>query len=63
MVRAIFFKGKRCSDWAECMAHVEVFWQHESYAASVWTGTYVDKPLSHKRHPLEFHDIHGSLYE
>ena len=32
-------------DWGEFMAHVEVFWQDESYAAPVWTGTYQGDPI------------------
>ncbi|MEH6634199.1 MAG: TonB-dependent receptor [Halioglobus sp.] len=30
---------------AEFMAHVEVFWQDESYAAALWTGTYSNEPV------------------
>ena len=33
------------TDWAEFMAHVEVFWQDESYAAAAWTGTYSGEPV------------------
>jgi len=28
------------TDWAEFMAHVEVFWQGETYAAPLWPGSY-----------------------
>ena len=33
------------TDWAEFMAHVEVFWQDESYSAALWTGTYDGDPV------------------
>ena len=33
------------TDWAEFMAHVEVFWQSKSYAAALWTGTYSNDPV------------------
>jgi iron complex outermembrane receptor protein len=33
------------TDWAEFMAHVEVFWQDQSYAAALWTGTYSNDPV------------------
>jgi len=32
------------ADWAEFIAHTEVFYQSESYAASLWTGTYSNEP-------------------
>ncbi|HND15039.1 MAG TPA: TonB-dependent receptor, partial [Pseudomonadales bacterium] len=28
------------TDWADFMAHVEVFWQEKTYAAALWTGSY-----------------------
>lgn len=28
------------TDWADFMAHLEVFWQEQTYAAAVWTGSY-----------------------
>ena len=33
------------TDWAEFLAHVEVFWQSQSYAAALWTGTYSNEPV------------------
>jgi iron complex outermembrane receptor protein len=33
------------TDWAEFMAHVEVFWQDESYAAALWTAQYSNEPV------------------
>jgi len=32
------------TDWAEFMAHVEVFWQDETYASALWTGNYGAAP-------------------
>jgi iron complex outermembrane recepter protein len=32
------------TDWAEFMAHVEVHWQDDSYAAALWSGTYSGEP-------------------
>jgi len=32
------------TEWAEFLAHVEVFYQSQSYAAALWTGTYAGEP-------------------
>jgi iron complex outermembrane receptor protein len=32
------------ADWAEFIAHTEVYWQSKSYAAALWTGTYSNEP-------------------
>ena len=32
------------TDWAEFIAHTEVFWQSEGYAAALWSGTYSGEP-------------------
>ena len=33
------------TDWAEFIAHVEVFWQDESYAAGAWTSQVNGDPV------------------
>lgn len=32
------------TDWAEFIAHTEVFWQSEGYSAALWSGTYAGEP-------------------
>jgi hypothetical protein len=32
------------TDWAEFIAHAEVFWQSEGYSAALWSGTYSGEP-------------------
>jgi iron complex outermembrane recepter protein len=32
------------TDWAEFIAHTEVYWQSKSYASSLWSGTYNNEP-------------------
>jgi iron complex outermembrane receptor protein len=32
------------TDWAEFIAHTEVFWQSKSYASALWSGTYNNEP-------------------
>jgi hypothetical protein len=32
------------TDWAEFIAHTEVFWQSEGYSAALWSGTYSGEP-------------------
>ena len=40
-------------DWGEFMAHLEVFWQDESYAASVWTGSFNGDPILYDQIELD----------
>jgi iron complex outermembrane recepter protein len=32
------------TDWAEFIAHTEVFWQSKGYSAALWSGTYSGEP-------------------
>ncbi len=32
------------TDWAEFIAHTEVYWQSKSYASALWSGTYNNEP-------------------
>jgi iron complex outermembrane receptor protein len=34
------------TDWADFMAHVEVFWQDEMGTAALWAGTYAPNPTA-----------------
>jgi outer membrane receptor protein involved in Fe transport len=35
------------TDWAEFIAHGEVFYQSQSYASALWTGTYNGEPYAY----------------
>lgn len=41
------------TDWAEFIAHTEVFYQSQSYAAALWTGTYNGEPYVYDQIKLD----------
>ncbi len=42
------------TDWADFMAHVEVFWQDETYGSPLWGGSY---EIEGGSYPYIFDDI------
>ena len=42
------------TDWAEFIAHTEVFWQSKGYSAALWSGTYNGEPYVFS--PIEIED-------
>jgi iron complex outermembrane receptor protein len=45
------------TDWAEFIVHTEVFYQSESFAAALWTGTYNGEPYVYDQIELDSRTI------
>ena len=41
------------ADWAEFIFHTEVYWQSQSYASALWTGTYNGEPYVYPQIKLD----------
>ena len=41
------------ADWAEFIFHTEVYWQSQSYASALWTGSYNGEPYVYPQIKLD----------